>query len=276
MKTSFPENLRLIGIILSFGCSFHGIAQSPPLTATDIKNGVFVYFSYRDGSKSTYTRNGDTQKEVNSVTRENTLWDIQWINDSTYSMQYNSGLEDHPKEELNLLKKHKVVVQILAVTDNYYIFRSSPDKASNPAILTDTLWIKQRRDPKNKVVGNPNIDSILVTRRAAFDSAISKTATLYVFRPGKFAEGGQDCILTINDTPVVVINNKATFIIRFVKEGQTKISEKVNKQESVVMLDVKKGNKYFLRCEVLWRIPPKPILTLVSAEEGRTYFDNIK
>jgi hypothetical protein len=205
MKTSCPENLRLVGIILSFGCSFHGTAQSPPLTATDIKNGVFVFFSYKDGSKSTYTRNGDTQKEVNPVTRENTLWDIQWI-----------------------------------------------------------------------MIGNPNIDSILVTRRADFDSAISRTATLYVFRPGKFAEGGQDCILTINDTPAVIVNNKATFIIRFVKEGQTKISEKVNKQESVVMLDVKKGNKYFLRCEVLWRIPPKPILTLVSAEEGRTYFDNIK
>lgn len=261
-------------LILLFACPFFVQAQSP--TYASVKNGVFIYFSRANGSKATCTRSGETQKEINPVTRESALWDVQWLNDSVYSMQYNSGLEDKPREELKLLQKHKVIVQILAVTEDYYTYRTSLDKVSNPAVSNDTLWIKQHRDAKNKMIGNPRIDSLLAIRRAAYDTMISRSATLYVFRPGKFTQSAVNCMISINGTPACEMTNKAAYILRLTKEGEMTITAQIDKQKTNVTIEVTPGAKFYLRCEIPWTLGPKPRLTLVNEVEGKTYFDNIK
>jgi hypothetical protein len=249
-------------------------AQTP--TCSDLKNGVFISFSRADGSRSTYTRNGEIQKEFNLATRETTIWDVEWVGDCTYYLKYNSGMEDKPKQTQELLKKHKFLCQILRITDDYYIFQSTLDKASNPVILQDTLWIKQRSDAKRKVTTNPRIDSLLALRKAAFDSVVSKSAFLYIFRPGKFAESGISYTLYLNDVPICEMANRASYIVRLSKEGQTTFVAKVGKQETSITLNVKSGNKYFLRCELPWSLAPKPRLIEVSKEEAQPYLDNIK
>ena len=122
-------------------------------------------FSRADGSRSTYTRNGEEQKEFNPATHESVIWDVEWVSDCAYYLKYNSGLEDTPKQTQELLKKHKFLYQILNVTDDYYIFQSTLDKASNQVVLKDTLWIKQRSDAKKKGTINPRIDSLLAIRK---------------------------------------------------------------------------------------------------------------
>jgi hypothetical protein len=141
------------------------------LKCSDVKNGTFIYFSKTDGSRSTYIRNGAVQKELNAGKHETIMWDVEWVDDCSYFLSYNSGWENKPKDDLKALRKHKFLIRILDVTPDYYIFRSSLDKASNPAILTDTLWIKLRRDRRNKSFANPRIDSLLAGRPAATDSA---------------------------------------------------------------------------------------------------------
>ena len=278
MKNACLRSTTLIPahFLLFFLSSLIGFSQTELLDCAAVKNGVFVYFSYKDGSKSTYTRNGETQKEINPTTKQSALWDIQWINDCTYSMQYIEGLEEKSKADLDVIRKHKVVVQIMDVTEDYYVFKGSLDKASNPTILNDTLWIKQRRDSRNKMVSNPRIDSNLLVRRHLYDSAVSNSSTLYVFRPGKFTESGWNCTLYINDTAVCDVSNKSTFVFRLFREGQTTIKAKLGKNESAVAIDVKKGDKYFLRCDILWGIVAKPKLTLVKEEQGKLYFENVK
>jgi hypothetical protein len=246
------------------------------VSCSDLKNGVFVFFSRADGSSRTYTRNGEMQKEFNPATRETAIWDVEWVSDCAYFLKYNSGLEDKPKQTQELLKKHKFLFQILNVTDDYYIFQSTLDKASNPVLLKDTLWIKQRSDAKRKVTTNPRFDSLLALRKAAFDSVVSKSAFLYVFRPGKFAESGISYTLCLNDVPICEMANKASYIVRLSKEGQTTFVAKAGKQETSITLDVKSGKKYFLRCELPWSLAPKPRLTEVSKEEAQPYLDNTK
>ena len=46
-------------------------AQVP--NCIDLKNGIFVSFSLADGSRTTYTRKGEMQKEVDTVTHESPL-----------------------------------------------------------------------------------------------------------------------------------------------------------------------------------------------------------
>jgi hypothetical protein len=94
---------------------------------------------------SFYTRTDDVQTELNTETRETILWDVKWINDCSYYLKYNSGAEGRPKKEMDILKKHKIAIEIVSVTQDYYVYKSSPDRTGNPTIMTGTLWIKQRR-----------------------------------------------------------------------------------------------------------------------------------
>jgi hypothetical protein len=252
------------------------LTPAQTLSCGDLKNGVFVFFSHADGSSSTYTRNGDTQKEFNPATHESVLWDVEWASDCAYYLKYNSGLEDKPKQTQELLKKHRFLYTIINVTDDYYVFQSTLDKASNPVVLKDTLWIKQRTDAKRKVTVNPRFDSLLAIRKAAYDSVVSKSAFLYVFRPGKFVMGGESFTLFLNDVAICEMANKASYIVRLSKEGETTFVGKVGKQETSITFDVKAGNKYFLRCELPWSLAPKPRLIKADKEEAEPYFDKIK
>ncbi len=185
-------------------------------------------------------------------------------------------MEDKPKETQELLKKHKLLIQILNVTDDYYIFQSTFDKASNPVLLKDTLWIKQRSDAKRKVTSNPRIDSLLALRKAAFDSVVSKSAFLYVFRPGKFVMNAESFTISLNNEPICEMGNKAAYVVRLSQDGQMTFVAKARRLETSITLDIKSGKKYFLRCELPWSLSPKPKLTEVSKEEAQPYMEDIK
>lgn len=145
------------------------LTRAQATSCSDVRNGVFVYFSFADGSRCTYTRNGETQKEFNPTTHETITWDVEWMGDCAYYLKYNSGFEDKPKQAQEVLKKHKFLYQVVTVTKDYYIYQSTLDYASNPVISKDTLWIKQQSDAKRKVTINPRLDSLLALRKAAFD-----------------------------------------------------------------------------------------------------------
>jgi hypothetical protein len=250
-------------------------AQSP--TCSDIKNGVFIFFSHLDGHRSTYTRNGNDQKEVNSLTHQSVDYVVAWVSDCSYSLQYITGLEDRPAQEQEMARKHKFLVQILKVTDDYYTYQTSLDKATNPVIATDTLWIKQRRDAKNKLIAaNPRIDSMMALKKGAFDSVMSKSAVLYVYRPGKFAESLVSYTIFLDDKPICEMGNKSAYIVRLLREGPNTFVAKLNKKEVSITIDVKNGEKYYLRCELPWSLAPKPLLTLSNKEEAQPFFDRIK
>lgn len=216
------------------------------------------------------------QREFNTATHETITWDVEWVSDCAYSLHYNSGMEYQPKKAQEMLKKHKIICQVLNVTTDYYIYQSMLDKVSNPVLSTDTIWIKQRSDAKRKVTNNPGIDSILALRKAAFDLAAAKSAFLYVFRPGKFAESEISYTLSLNDVPICEMANKASYEVRLLKDGPTTFVAKAGKQETSITINVKAGDKYFLRCELPWSLSPKPRLTEVTREQAEPYFDHTK
>ncbi|HVM88267.1 MAG TPA: hypothetical protein VMT76_08760 [Puia sp.] len=272
MKKHFNNKL----ILFLLQVIFSGAGFSQTINCADIKNGVFVFFSKKDGTKSVYTRSGNVQKEFNPSTRETVFWDLEWVSDCAYTLKYNSGLEDKPKQEMELLKKHKFLYQISSVTEDYYVFESFLDKATNTPAWSDTLWIKQRKDAKNKTISNPRIDSLLAIRKAAYDDWLTRTATLYIFRPGKFSESLDVCTIYCNDTAICTMTNKAAYIVRLLKEGPMTFVAKVRKQEMPLKIDVQYGKKYYLRCEIKWAIPARPILTLSDLNEAKPYFDEMK
>ncbi len=249
-------------------------SQPQTITCKDIRNGIFILYSPADESMSTYTRNGYVQKEINPQKHETTLWDVEWKSDCLYTLKYNSGYEDRSKYEIKFFHKHTVVVQILSVTENYYIFKTSMDKASNPTVSTDTLWIKQRGDVTNRTVQNPGIDSILAAKKAAHDSATSNSAVIYVFRPGKLLNNKMSYDLFMNDVALCEMGNKSAYIVRVFKEGMVTFHAKMDNQEASLTAGIEYGKKYYLQCDISWGLQLKPMLTMSNAEEAKPYFED--
>lgn len=69
---------------------------------------------------------------------------------------------------------------------------------------------------------------------------------------------------------------KAAYIVRLPIEGPTTFVAKCTNQETSITIDIKPGNKYYLRCELPWSLSPKPKLTEVKKEEADSYFDNAR
>ena len=252
--------------------SLTAFAQSPG--CADVKNGVFIFFSKADGTKSVYTRTGSVQKEFIGSTRETILWDLEWINDCSYLLQYNSGLEERPKKDLQTIKKHKIYSHIDEVTNDYYVFETHLDNASTPLLSKDTLWIKQRKDAKNKTFSNPGIDSIMAVKKAAYDSSLKQSAFLYIFRPHKHNELLDIVSIYYNDELVCKMSDNSAYALRLMKEGQVTIMGKMNGREVNFPLDVKYGEKYFVRCDAIWGLPGRPALTKSNLEEAKPFFGN--
>jgi hypothetical protein len=263
-------------VILSFFLIFPLVAFTQSLSCADIKSGVFIYFLKKDGSKIVCTRTADEQREFNASAHQTVDWEIKWISDCSYVLAYNSGYEDAPKQTQELVRKHKFVNTITGVTPDYYIVQTSLDKPSNPVLTIDTLWIKQYRDVKNKLFVNPRVDSLVAVRKAANDSVIANSATLYVYRPWKLTEWVNYYTLYLNDDPICEMTNKSSYVIRLMKPGPATLHAKIGKKETLLPIEVKPGEKYYLRCDFPWGLNQSPRLTLVQKDEAEPYFNNIK
>jgi hypothetical protein len=271
-------HIRPAGLFVILGCLliFPSAAFTQALSCADIKTGVFIYFLQKDGAKIVCTRTADEQREVNASARQTVVWEINWISDCSYVVTYNSGLEDAPRQTQQLVRKHKFVNTITNVTPDYYIVQTSLDKPSNPVLTIDTLWIKQYRNAKNKLFTNPRVDSLVALRKAANDSVIANSATLYVFRPWKLTEWANYYTLYFNDDPICEMSNKSSYIIRLMKPGSATLHARIGKKETSLPIDVKPGEKYYLRCDFPWGLNQSPKLTLVQKEEAQPYFDKME
>jgi hypothetical protein len=242
------------------------------LKYSDVRNGTFYYIDTKSGKQETFVRKGALQKEMIPKERETILWDVVWLTDSTYSLKYESGAENHSATDLKFLGKHVIVTQIVKVTEDYFTFRTAFDKMSNPTILNDTLWIKQRQSIGGKSVTNPNADSLWAGKVRTMDSLEATYATLYVFRPGKALNCLKNYDLVINGVPACVISNGCRRVLKLRKAGSYRISAKVDGPEQVVTIDAKPGESYYLQCMITWGLTSHPVLTLLDKVAGEGAF----
>jgi len=274
MKSTITPLYRPLMLFLLCTPSMVTIGQDKVmLTCADVRNGTFYYFNPRTGESETFIRKGVLQRENISKQRETVLWDVEWLNDCVYTLKYESGAENHPAAEQKFLSKHIVVTEILKVNEDYMTFRTAFDKVTNPTVLSDTLWIKQRQAARGQPVTNPNADSLLANRKRTADSLDKTYATLYVFRPGKALNSLMNYDLVINGVPAFVISNGCREILKLHRAGAYRITAKVYGPEQVVTLDVKPGESYYLQCMITWGIASHPVLTLLDKTVGAGAFN---
>lgn len=105
-------------------------------------------------------------------------------------------------------------------------------------------------------------------------------ALLYVYRPGNFAGSliGYNIRMTntvLKDSLIGRATNNSKFVVKLYQEGKTQLAAHTETKKGVD-LDVKFGEKYYLKCEVVMGIfVGRPRLSLIYAEQGKLDFKNV-
>ena len=265
--------VRICILFFFFYCASiaHG-QDNAALSCSDIRNGTFNYFNRLAGEQEIFVRNGVVQKEITPKRRETLYWEVNWLNDCTYTLKYQSGGENRPPAELKILNKHIIVVEILHVTEDFMTFRTAYDKVTNPTVLNDTLWIKQRQSARNVKIINPRADSIAALKKRSIDSTQASYATLYVYRPSKFLCFAVTYHLLINGEKAFEISNGCRYILKIQKPGMYNITAKLTGDQTV-MLDVKPGGVYYIQCTATWGLKYHKEVQLMDIKEGAAAFN---
>lgn len=266
--------MRTLLFLLLAGLPFMARCQTTDsVTCADVRNGTFFEYDRRTENWTTVVRKGTLQKETFGKGKAPVLWEVTWQGDCAYSLKYLSGGDDAPDAEKKYRNKHTIVTQILKTTPDYLVFRCAADKATNPDILMDTLWIKIRQADKGKPVTNPGADSLVAARRKIQDSIAATYATLYIYRPSKFLNALMTYNLMIDDQPVCVISNGCRITMKLKKPGTFHISAKVNGREEAVTLNAEPRGVYYLQCEAVWGLRSDPVLILEDPVKGKAAFN---
>ena len=175
--------------------------------------------------------------------------------------------------EQKLLSKHIIVTEILHVTEDYMTFRSTLDKATNPTVLNDTIWIKQRQSSTGKMITNPRADSITASKKRIIDSTAASFATLYIYRPNKVLAFAVTYDLLINGEKACVISNGCRYVLKLRKPGMYNITAKLPGPEQTLMLDVKPGGIYYVQCTATWGLKYHKEVNLMHNKEGAAGFN---
>jgi hypothetical protein len=120
-------------------CLASACAQSD---CRDVQEGVFYFFPKGSTKKFVVIRNGPVQKEVEVNTSDTSYWKIDWRTDCNFTLEF-SKRPAGSAEDNSLYRSHKIAVEILNVTKDYYSFRAGVDSISSSS-LVDTLWMKEK------------------------------------------------------------------------------------------------------------------------------------
>jgi hypothetical protein len=242
--------------------------DNPVLTCSDIRNGTFNFFNQREAESEIFIRKGAVQKEISPKRKETIYWEVNWLNDCTYTLKYQSGGENRTAAELKILNKHLIVVEVLHVTEDYMTFRTAFDKVTNPTICN-----KKRKSPNKKTTSNPRADSIAALKKRIVDSTQASYATLYVYRPGKFLCFAVTYDLLINGEKAFEISNGCRYVLKILKPGTYNITAKL-RGDQTIMLDVKPGGVYYIQCTATWGLKHHKEVQLMDVKEGAAAFNS--
>lgn len=182
------------------------------------------------------------------------------------------------EQTLGVLKKHKLLYEILTITNTYYLFRGFVDKTSNPPIVADTMWLIEKATVTNNELFS-KITNTASLKKAHF-SDTSKYAVLYVYRPKKLGNSMSNYMIYFDDNYLCAGQNNTGYVFKILKEGSFQVKSRLNKSESAVRLDVRFGKSYFIKSMVNWGLYSglsnyKLEMAIMRPEEGKVEFEEV-
>lgn len=127
-----PMKRTLLWLISMLSILFLNSCSAP--SCADIKNGKFKLTDHETGYIYIVMREGNLQKEIDPIEKDTSVFLVEWNGECNYSLALKSGSET----EQNFMQNRKLMVKVLEVNRNYYIFSS---KIENEELeIIDTLF----------------------------------------------------------------------------------------------------------------------------------------
>jgi hypothetical protein len=127
---------------LSAGASAQHISSLTEKDCASVLNGQFRYQPGGKGTVYTISRKDSLQTETKIENGERSMWRVRWLDPCNFTLSSIGVNRPWIEGEEQFWKMHKVVVRVLQVTDQYYVFESSLDSlALLHYYLKDTAWV---------------------------------------------------------------------------------------------------------------------------------------
>jgi hypothetical protein len=107
-------------------------------------NGVFHVFQATSGDHYVIYRDDQTEREVVAAKGDSTVWNIQWLDDCNYTLQYVSGNVKLTGRQANFVKKHKLFYHLSPAGKDYCLYVETIDGPSGILIEKDTMRLGSR------------------------------------------------------------------------------------------------------------------------------------
>jgi hypothetical protein len=227
------------------------LSQSP--TCKDVRSGIFYTYWPKSGDHFVSIMHGDTLTEIIGNLNDTVRYRVNWTDECAFSIQYLSGGSKLSKRILDFNKEHIFWNKIEKITDEYFVSRMNQDKPSGRMLKRDTSWFVQKIDV---AVNNSNFQKLsgpLVDRKVGLGDT-ANYALVYVYRPSRVMLWLATYPLYFNNEVMCVVQNNAGYIFRVNKEGLHRFSTQVLDDESAVTVDIKFGQKYFLKPSIDWGV----------------------
>jgi hypothetical protein len=253
--------------------------QDTPPPCAYLKTGI--YYSYPRNTSTRYicVRDGDREKEIDMDTGDSSVWQIQWLDDCSYTMKYLSGNDELKPRDQQFLDKHIIALRIEKSTTDYYVYSAHADKISKRSYATDTFWLHE----KSLVVSNQPFQFIrneLFLTKTHF-SDTSRYAVIYLYRPGKLTNSWAVVPVYCNDTLLWIAHNRTGTLIKVTREGVLELTSKVFKDVSSVKVDVRFGQKYYIKSMIHWGFSSRGYnfileMAAIKPEMGQPEFEQVR
>ena len=278
MIRSLPRIFLKLLLIVLCCCPLLTKSQDK-LSCRDLRTGIFYAYPKNMEGRYFYTRDSLFQKEIEVIKGDTLVWKVKWLNSCTYSLKYVSGYKEEDKDQADFANKHIVIVKIKAITDNYYTYSAYIDEISDNPVVSDTLWLTEKVNFTTNKTFEMVSDGIVPGKKHFNDT--SKYALVYVYRPGKLTNSASNYLVYFDDYVACVAKNKSGYIFKVFREGPLEIKSSLYKDQAAVKVDIKFGQKYFVRSMVHWTISSKLYnfkleMKLMEPAEGETEFDEVK
>lgn len=252
--------------------SFQNVnAQTGQPSCQNLKEGTFYSYPINSNDNWKSVRNGAIQEEINLTTGDTIQFKVTWSGDCTYSLKYASGGKKLDKQALAVFKQYAIVSVVNQTAPGYYVTTSYLDATSNYPISVDTLWHAEQKASSDRIL----FTALNATgQRKAKLKDTSSFALLYVYRPSKFVCSAVSFPLYGNDLLMCGFPEKGgAFVFKVQKQGKLRLQGQHRKQKDYLDLDVRFGQKYYVRVDTKWSLSRCiPFLTEKEKEKGEEEF----
>lgn len=228
--------------------SHSGFGQTDRKSCVELMNGTFHNYPRNSSIYMKSTLDGKYYHITEYPSGDTSVWEIQTAGKCAFSLKYLKGSAKLNAQRKEFLASHSIRFEINDINAEYFTLTSYLDKSDLILEEADTMWYLPKASiPDSRLferITNPS------TLKKNHFRDTSQYAVVYLYRPGKFVGNLANYNVYLDNFLLAEMKNNSGYIFKILKEGRHEFRSKYNKVESKFKLDIKFGEKYYLKSTI--------------------------